>query len=117
MPFRTMSTLETWLDEFRTLGYPVSDGIRVIPQDAEEGTDTGLVAAPLDSVSTVFYVEPVGLGSSAWQVTFEPRDHAASLDAASVLKLSSELATLSALCAFFQAKAEAFLEARKRGEL
>jgi hypothetical protein len=110
-----MSTLETWLAEFRALGYTTSEGIRVIPQDVEQGSDTGLVAAPLDSVSTVFYVQPVAEGSAAWQVTFEPRDEAASLDAASVMRLSGELATLSALCAFFQAKSEAFLQARQSG--
>jgi hypothetical protein len=111
MPFRTMTTLESWLEEFLALGYPVSGRIRVIPQDAEEGTDTGLVAASLGSVPTVLYIEPVAHGSAAWQVTFEPRDVPASVDAAAALALSAELAVLSALCAFFQAKSEAFLAA------
>lgn len=109
MPFRTMNTLESWLAEFLALGYPVGGSIRVIPQDAEEGTDTGLVAATLGSVPTVLYVEPVVPGSPAWQITFEPRDSPASVNAAAALALSAELAVLSALCAFFQAKSEAFL--------
>lgn len=111
MPYRSMSTLESWLDEFRQLGYPIEGTIRVIPQDAEEDSDTGLIAATLGTAPTVFYVEPAAPGTANWQVTFEPRDTAASLSAAAVLKLANELSTLSAMCAFFQAKSEAFLRA------
>jgi hypothetical protein len=111
MPYRTKDTLETWLDEFQRLGYPLSSSIRVIPHGGEEGSDTGLVAAALGTAPTALYVEPVAAGSTSWQVTFEPREMHASLDAAAVLTLSGELAVLSALCAFFQAKSEAFLAA------
>lgn len=111
MPFRTMSTLESWLDEFRALGYPLSTEVRVIPQDGEDGVDTGLVAAGLGNAPTAIYVAPAGAGSTSWHVTFEPRDVAASMPASKVLQLSGELATLSALCAFFEAKSEAFVKA------
>lgn len=115
MPYRTKDTLETWLDEFQRLGYPLSSSIRVIPHGEEEESDTGLVAAGLGSAPTTLYVEPIAQGSTSWQVTFEPRDVHTSLDAAAVLTLSNELAVLSALCAFFQAKSETFLEALKSG--
>lgn len=113
MPFRTIATLQTWVDDFRTLGYDDADMLRVIPQDAEDGSDAGLIAARLRSVSTTFYVAPgVEEGSTEWSVTFEPRENAAPLGSARVLALSGELAMLSALCTFLQGRAEAFIDSR-----
>ncbi|WP_292827419.1 hypothetical protein [Microbacterium sp.] len=37
MPFRSMSTLQSWLDEFAALGYPIGASAKVIPQDAKTG--------------------------------------------------------------------------------
>ncbi len=111
MPFRTMTTLQTWVDEFRALGYDDAEILRVIPQDSYDGSDTGLIAAQLRSVSTTFYVAPEN-GSTEWAVTFEPRENAAPLGAGRVMALSGELATLAALCSFLQARAEAFMESR-----
>jgi len=37
MPFRSMSTLQSWLDEFAALGYPIGASAKVIPQDAKKG--------------------------------------------------------------------------------
>ena len=33
MPFRSMTTLQSWLDEFQELGYPIAGSAKVIPQD------------------------------------------------------------------------------------
>ena len=33
MPFRTKETLEAWLAEFAELGYPISERLRVMPQE------------------------------------------------------------------------------------
>lgn len=113
MPFRTMTTLQSWVDDFRALGYDDADILRVIPQDVGEGEDAGLIAARLRSVSTTFYVAPsASEGSTDWAVTFEPREDAAPLPAGRVMALSGELATLAALCSFLQARSEAFLAAR-----
>ncbi len=110
MPFRTMTTLQAWVDDFRALGYGDAEMLRVIPQEAEDDADAGLIAAQLRSVSTTFYVAPGNEhGSTEWAVTFEPREDAAPLPAGRVMALASELATLSALCSFLQARSEAFL--------
>ncbi|MFG6279282.1 hypothetical protein [Microbacterium sp. 5K110] len=112
MPFRTIATLQSWVDDFRSLGYDDAETLRVIPQD-DDDSDAGLIAARLRSVSTTFYVAPgTGEGSGGWSVTFEPRENAAPLGSARVLALSGELAMLSALCTFLQARAEAFVDPR-----
>lgn len=113
MPYRTITTLQSWIDDFRTLGYDDAGILRVIPQDGEGDSDTGLIAARLRSVSTTFYVAPeTEPGATGWAVTFEPRENAAPLGSARVLALSGELAMLSALCTFLQGRAEAFVNAR-----
>ncbi len=110
MTFRTMATLQSWVDDFRGLGYDDADILRVIPQDLDEDADRGLIAAQLRSVSTTFFVAPgAAPGSTDWAVTFEPRENAAPLPAGRVLALSGELAMLAALCSFLQARSEAFL--------
>ncbi len=110
MPFRTMTTLQEWVDDFRALGYDDAGILRVIPQDSEDGADAGLIAAQLKSVSTTFFVAPgPEVHSTEWAVTFEPREDAAPLPAGRVMALAGELATLSALCSFLQARSEAFL--------
>ncbi|CAH0214840.1 hypothetical protein [Microbacterium sp. Bi128] len=110
MPFRTIATLQSWVDDFRALGYDDAEILRVIPQD-DDDSDAGLIAARLRSVSTTFYVAPgTETDSAGWAVTFEPRENAAPLGSARVLALSGELAMLSALCTFLQARAEAFVD-------
>ncbi|MDR5699192.1 hypothetical protein [Agromyces aerolatus] len=108
MAFRSLHTLETWLEEFGTLGYPIGAEIKVMQQDGASGANTGLVGVTLTSASTDTYIQPEAVGSSRWVVTFEPRDSAVVLDPAGLLHLSSELATISALCAFLQAKSAEF---------
>ncbi|MFE7845811.1 hypothetical protein ACFUTX_11545 [Microbacterium sp. NPDC057407] len=110
MPFRSRRTLETWLEEFERLGYPTAGSLKVMEQDNEDGGDAGLVGVQLAHASTVTYVQPESPMSTRWVVTMEPREVAVVLDSAGLLKLSNELATVSALCAFLQAKSAALLE-------
>jgi hypothetical protein len=107
MPFRNMDTLESWLEDFRSLGYPDSV-VRVMPQDGEDGSNTGLVGVHLENAATVVYIQPESAASTRWVVTFESREDEEEMDAASLLKLASELSVVSALCAFLEAKSAAY---------
>ncbi|TDN90720.1 hypothetical protein [Microbacterium sp. BK668] len=106
MPYRRFATLQAWVEEFTRLGYPLKGSIRVIPQDGEEGADTGLVAMRLLDSPTEIYIEPPAKPGAEWTITFEPREQAVRLGASAVKALAGELATLSALCAFLQQKSE-----------
>jgi hypothetical protein len=108
MPFRNMETLESWLDEFRSQGYEVVGSVEVIPQDGDGGANTGLVTFNFANASTPTFVQPLDGDPTRWVATMEPRDGSVVLDAPKLLELSSELALLSALCAFLQAKSEAY---------
>ena len=75
MPFRTMSTLQSWIDEFEQQGYSALTSVRVIPQDGGEDADTGLVAVRLPDSPVEIYIEPPPRGSGQeWSITFEPRE-------------------------------------------
>lgn len=111
MPYRNLATLTEWVAEFRSLGYQIDDSLRVIAQEGEDGSDTGLVALVLGGSTTSVYVQPTTVGSTRWCVTFEARDEAIEMSAAGVSGLSAELAVLAALCAFLEAKASALLSA------
>ena len=104
MIFRSRDTLQAWLTEFQSLDYPSDRTLRVIEQDGADGANTGLVALQLAGGLSA-YVQPDG--GDTWVVTFEFGDESFELDAATVSRLSSELATVSALCGFLQAKAAA----------
>ncbi|WP_345800299.1 hypothetical protein AAIB33_12575 [Microbacterium sp. AZCO] len=107
MAFHSISTLESWVAEFERLGYPLHGAIRVIVQDGEAGADTGLVAMRMFDSPTEIYIEPPTESRPEWTVMFEPRTEPVRLGASAVKALASELATLSALCAFLQQKSEA----------
>jgi hypothetical protein len=109
MPFRNMTTLESWLDEFRSKGYPLVGSVRVMGQDGEDGANTGLVGVALTQADVAVYIQPETLESTRWLVTFEAREAQLDLDSAAVLRLSSELATVSALCAFLEGKSAAYV--------
>jgi hypothetical protein len=108
MPFRNMDTLESWLEEFRGLGYTVIGSVGVIPQDGDDGANTGLVTFHFTNASTPTSIQPGLDDPTRWVATMEPRDGSVVLDAPKLLELSGELAMLSALCAFLQAKSEAY---------
>jgi hypothetical protein len=109
MPYRNRDTLEAWLADFEQQGYAVAGSLRVMPQDGSEGGDTGLIGVRLVSAHTEIYIEPETRDASRWVVTMEPRESAVVLDAAGLLQLSSELATLGALCGYLQTRAQAIL--------
>lgn len=103
-----MSTLQSWLVEFADLGYPVGESAKVIPQDGDDGADTGLVVFQLVHAPTQAYLAPQP-GSYEWRVTMEAREAPATMTSADVLRLSYELAVVAALGTFLQAKSYAFL--------
>ena len=109
MPFRSLMTLRSWLDEFSELENVTPGALKVIQQDGDGGANTGLVAFRFENASTVAYVQPERPGSMTWMVTLEPRESSITIDAAGVRDLADELTLLSALCAFLQAKSEAFV--------
>lgn len=110
MPFRSLETLEAWLAEYRELGGPRADSARVIVQDGDGGANTGLVTVKLDRASTVVIIQPGTDGAAGWIATMEPREENVELDATGLLELSAELAAVSNLCAFLEARARAFLD-------
>lgn len=108
MPFRSLSTLQSWLDEFASLGYPVGASAKVIPQDGDEDADTGLVVFQFVNAPTLAYLAPEK-GSSEWRVTMEAREAPATMSAADVLELSYELSVIAALGTFLQTKSRDFI--------
>lgn len=108
MPFRNLATLESWIAEFRGLDYEIAGSLKVIVQDGDAGADTGLVGVHLAYASTAVYLQPIPGGGGRWEATMEPRDDSVVLDAAGLLRLSSELAMLSSLCTFLQTKSQVY---------
>ena len=108
MPFRSMTTLQSWLDEFEQQGYPIAGSARVIPQDGEDGADTGLVVFQLTNAPTLAYLQPE-MSALEWLVTMEARETAATMNPATVLNLAYELSVVSALGAFLQSKSREFM--------
>lgn len=103
MSFRSRETLVAWLTEFQALGYPVDRTVRIIEQDGADGANTGLVAVELTSGLSA-YIQPDD-ASGSWAITIESQEDAIELSAAAAAQLSAELATVSSLCAFLQARA------------
>jgi hypothetical protein len=114
MPFRTKELLEEWIDEFRLLGYSDDATLMVMPQDGYEGADTGLVGVSFSNSPTVTYMQPVEPGHAQWAVTMEARERDIVLDAPGVMRLAVQLTTVSALCAFLQAKSQTYIETHPR---
>jgi hypothetical protein len=108
MPFRSLRTIEAWLEEFRATGHPVGDGIKVMTQDGADGANTGLVGVRLVNASTSMYIQPAEPGAVTWVVTMEPRESPITLDAEGVRALAQELAVVSELCRFLESKSAAF---------
>ncbi|SDQ25871.1 hypothetical protein [Microbacterium sp. cf332] len=107
MTFRSKETLDAWIEEFQQFGYPLV--VKVIPQDGSLGRDTGLVGITMMNAQTVTYIEPDVPGGNTWRITFESRDTDLRLGAGGALALSTELAMVSALCAFLETKSHAFV--------
>lgn len=107
MSFRSMRTLESWVDEFVQLGYEFSQ-VRVVPQDGADDANTGLVVVSVADPATVITIQPESRDALRWMVTLEPREVAASLPSPQVLNFAAELSVVAALCAFLQAKSQGF---------
>ena len=108
MAFRNLDTLESWLTEYRSLGKPLAESAHVLVQDGDGGADTGLVAFRLGHAPTGVFIQPATHDASAWVATMEPREENLVLDAAGLRELSAELAAVSELCAFLEAKSKAY---------
>jgi hypothetical protein len=102
-PFRSRDSLAAWLAEFDEFGYPAAIPARVIEQDGSDGANPGLVAVQLSSGLDV-YIQPDVPGGTRWLVTLDAREDATELSPAEVTRLSAELATVAALCAFLEQK-------------
>jgi hypothetical protein len=114
MPYRSLATLETWLDEF-TREHALGGLVRVIPQDGSEGADTGLIVFPLSGGTTTVYIEPNAEAGSRWRIHFEPRDHEAVMGSAQVHSMAAELEMAAALCDFIEMKSEEHVAALSVG--
>jgi hypothetical protein len=104
MPFRSLSTLESWIDEFRRMHPSHVGRVRIIPQDGAERADTGLVVFELPNAPTVTYLQPDSADDARWVVTLESREDVVTLGAAQVATLAAALQLVSDLCAFLEAK-------------
>lgn len=108
MAFRNLETLESWLEEYRALGKPLADAARVMVQDGDGGANTGLVVFRLGHAPTGVFIQPATQDAAGWVATMEPRDENLVLDPAGLRALSAELAAVSELCAFLEAKSQAY---------
>lgn len=108
MAFRKLETLESWLAEYRALGKPLADSARVMVQDGDGGANTGLVFFGLGHAPTGVFIQPATQDAAGWVATMEPRDENLVLDAPGLLALSAELAAVSELCAFLEAKSREY---------
>lgn len=107
MPYRDQATVQSWVSEFFGGWEGAAPDITVLEQNFVPGPESGLVVVTLRTASTVTYVQPVvEEGEPRWLVTFEARTEAFDLDAVGVAKLSTDLGTLSDLCAFLQLKTD-----------
>jgi hypothetical protein len=108
MAFRNLETLESWLAEYRALGNPMGDAARVMVQDGDGGADTGLVFFHLGHAPTGVVIQPITQDSSGWAATMQPREEDLVLDSEGLRELSAELAAVADLCAFLEAKSQAY---------
>ena len=112
MPVRKlldMDLLETWLTEFRTLGYVTGSDIRVLEQEDEADPDTGLIVVDLSNARTISYLQPIAGGDGSWKVTMEARDDVIELSAVELVNLGNEVVVLGALVLFLEVQSKALL--------
>jgi len=104
MPFRNLATLQGWVDEFEQLGYRFDGRLKVVQQDGANGANTGLVLVTLSAPPTSLTIQPETRDAIRWAVTIEVRDAPVTLDPPEMQLFATNLSTISALCAFLQAK-------------
>ena len=108
MPFRSIDTLELWLDEFAGLGYPTADSARVIAQDGADDADTGLVVFQFVNSPTLAYLQPE-LPSLEWIITIEGREATIPMRPSTAMNVAYEFSVVSALGAFLEAKSRVWI--------
>lgn len=113
MPFRSGELLRTWVAEFESAHPPQNVTIRVIPQDGDEGADTGLVGVRLLNSPAEIYIEPPAVAEDEWIATFEPREEFVHLKTGQVVLMAEAVGELAAVCAFLQEKGRALAASRK----
>ena len=113
MRFRSIDTLESWLDEFAGLGYPASSA-RVIAQDGADDADTGLVVFQFVNSPTQAFLQPE-LPSLEWIITIEGREEAIPMRPSTALNVAYEFSVVSALGAFLEAKSRAWMADHEAG--
>ncbi len=106
--YRTIETLQSWVEEFVAQQGVGAGAIRVIPQDGDDGADTGLVAMRLLNSPTEIYLEPPHGSVDEWTITFEPREEPVTLGSSAVSAMATEIARLAALCAYLQQRSDAY---------
>ncbi|WP_396642241.1 hypothetical protein [Microbacterium sp.] len=104
MTYRSISTLESWLGEFRRGGPALVGRVRVIPQDGAERADAGLVVVDLANAPTVTYLQPDAADPGRWIVTMESREDVVTVDAGQLRILAADLEAVSRLCVFLEQK-------------
>lgn len=103
MAFRSKSTLEQWLADFRS-ERSAGELIKVIVQDGSDGADTGLVIVPLRSSTISIFMEPIHLGDARWRITLEPHPDTTILSSHQLHGLAVELGVAAELCAYLEAR-------------
>lgn len=112
MPFRSINTLNSWLDEFAGLGYPTADAARVIAQDGADDADTGLVVFQFVNSPTLAYLQPE-LPALEWIVTIEGREGVIRMKPSTAMNVAYEFSVVSALGAFLEAKSRVWMAAHE----
>lgn len=100
--------LQSWVDEFVAQGNADAGSVRVMPQDGDEGADTGLVGFRLPNSPAEIYIQPPDGDAAEWTVMFEPREEPVRLPSSQVSLIADGVATLASLCAFLQRKSDEF---------
>lgn len=114
MTFRSIDTLESWLNEFAGLGYPIADSARVIVQDGADDADTGLVVFQFVNSPTVAYLQPEP-PLLEWVITIEGREDAIPMRPSTAMNVAYEFSVVSALGVFLEAKSRAWVADNETG--
>ena len=108
VPFRSINTLRSWLDEFAGLGYPTAEAARVIVQDGAEDADTGLVVFQFVNSPTLAYLQPEP-PALEWVITIEGREGSIPMRPSTAMNVAYEYSVVSALGTFLEAKSRMWM--------
>ena len=94
MPYRSINTLRSWLDEFAELGYPTAEAARVIAQDGADDADTGLVVFQFVNSPTLAYLQPEP-PALEWVITIEGREGSIPMRPSTAMNVAYECSVVS----------------------